>query len=124
MCCATALLHLLHCGLSVFSSYMITRQDNHTDTRSCISDWQDSPRPHAPSYMRLLYMGKILQDEDTLTCEYLFSSSHFTPFPLLRFCFLLLERVAGGEREGTGKPQMSTGQQCRYSLLSLPLLFW
>ncbi|KAJ3523854.1 hypothetical protein NM688_g8658 [Phlebia brevispora] len=29
-------------------------------------DWQDE-RPPAPSYLRILYLGKILQDEDTLT---------------------------------------------------------
>lgn len=32
-------------------------------------DWQDE-RPPAPSYLRILYLGKILQDDDTLlrTC--------------------------------------------------------
>ncbi|KAI0700169.1 ubiquitin-related domain-containing protein [Cytidiella melzeri] len=29
------------------------------------SEWQDE-RPPAPSYLRILYLGKILQDEDTL----------------------------------------------------------
>lgn len=29
------------------------------------ADWQDE-RPPAPSYLRILYLGKILQDEDTL----------------------------------------------------------
>ena len=28
-------------------------------------EWQDE-RPPAPSYLRILYLGKILQDEDTL----------------------------------------------------------
>ncbi|KAH9974121.1 ubiquitin-related domain-containing protein, partial [Lactifluus volemus] len=29
------------------------------------NDWQDE-RPPAPSYLRVLYLGKILQDDDTL----------------------------------------------------------
>jgi hypothetical protein len=29
-------------------------------------EWQDE-RPPAPSYLRILYLGKILQDDDTLT---------------------------------------------------------
>ena len=31
-------------------------------------EWQDE-RPPAPSYLRILYLGKILQDDDTLTSE-------------------------------------------------------
>lgn len=32
------------------------------------SDWQDSDsRPHAPAYIRLIYQGKVLQDEDMLS---------------------------------------------------------
>ncbi|KAI0037236.1 ubiquitin-related domain-containing protein, partial [Vararia minispora EC-137] len=30
------------------------------------NDWQDE-RPPAPSYFRILYLGKVLQDEETLT---------------------------------------------------------
>jgi len=30
------------------------------------SDWQDE-RPPAPSFLRVLYLGKILQDEETLS---------------------------------------------------------
>ncbi|KAI0264644.1 ubiquitin-related domain-containing protein [Gloeopeniophorella convolvens] len=30
------------------------------------NDWQDE-RPPAPSFLRVLYLGKILQDDDTLT---------------------------------------------------------
>jgi len=30
------------------------------------NDWQDE-RPPAPSFLRILYLGKILQDDDTLT---------------------------------------------------------
>lgn len=33
-------------------------------------DWQDE-RPPAPSYLRILYLGKILQDDDTLLRAYL-----------------------------------------------------
>ncbi|KAG1763313.1 hypothetical protein EDD22DRAFT_777177 [Suillus occidentalis] len=33
------------------------------------ADWQDES-PQAPSHLRILYLGKILQDEDTLTREY------------------------------------------------------
>ena len=36
-------------------------------------EWQDE-RPPAPSYLRILYLGKILQDEDTLS-----STSHPSP---------------------------------------------
>jgi hypothetical protein len=35
-------------------------------------DWQDE-RPPAPSYLRVLYLGKILQDDDTLTRTYIWS---------------------------------------------------
>ncbi|CDO69074.1 hypothetical protein BN946_scf184992.g23 [Trametes cinnabarina] len=34
------------------------------------NDWQDE-RPPAPSYLRILYLGKILQDEDSLDSAYL-----------------------------------------------------
>lgn len=37
------------------------------------AEWQDE-RPPAPSYLRILYLGKILQDEDTLS-----STSHSSP---------------------------------------------
>ncbi|KAI0053104.1 hypothetical protein FA95DRAFT_1450990, partial [Auriscalpium vulgare] len=30
------------------------------------NDWQDE-RPPAPSYLRILYLGKVLQDDDTLS---------------------------------------------------------
>lgn len=33
-----------------------------------LSEWQDE-RPPAPSYMRLLYLGKMLQDDETLSGE-------------------------------------------------------
>ncbi|KAH9939190.1 ubiquitin-related domain-containing protein, partial [Amylocystis lapponica] len=33
------------------------------------AEWQDE-RPPAPSYFRILYLGKILQDDDTLSSEY------------------------------------------------------
>lgn len=39
-------------------------------TRICLAEWQDE-RPPAPSYLRILYLGKILQDEDTLESKYL-----------------------------------------------------
>ncbi|KAI0825918.1 ubiquitin-related domain-containing protein, partial [Irpex lacteus] len=32
------------------------------------NEWQDE-RPPAPSYLRILYLGKILQDEDTLESD-------------------------------------------------------
>lgn len=35
-----------------------------------ISEWQDE-RPPAPSYLRVLYLGKMLQDDETLISEYL-----------------------------------------------------
>lgn len=37
------------------------------------AEWQDE-RPPAPSYLRILYLGKILQDEETLS-----STSHPSP---------------------------------------------
>ncbi|KAI9508102.1 ubiquitin-2 like Rad60 SUMO-like-domain-containing protein [Russula earlei] len=42
------------------------------------NDWQDE-RPPAPSFLRVLYLGKILQDEDTLT--QLKFPSYTTPEP-------------------------------------------
>jgi len=33
-------------------------------------DWQDE-RPPAPSYLRVLYLGRMLQDDETLTSEFL-----------------------------------------------------
>lgn len=33
-----------------------------------LPEWQDE-RPPAPSYLRILYLGKILQDDDSLTSE-------------------------------------------------------
>ncbi|KAG1843064.1 ubiquitin-related domain-containing protein, partial [Suillus tomentosus] len=38
------------------------------------ADWQDES-PQAPSHLRILYLGKILQDEDTLTREQTYSSA-------------------------------------------------
>ena len=41
---------------------------NFTDVDPCFDiapDWQDE-RPPAPSYLRILHLGKILQDDDTL----------------------------------------------------------
>lgn len=32
------------------------------------AEWQDE-RPPAPSYLRVLYLGKILQDDDTLSSK-------------------------------------------------------
>lgn len=41
-----------------------------------IVEWQDE-RPPAPSYLRVLYLGKMLLDDDTLTSASLgLSSSH------------------------------------------------
>jgi len=42
------------------------------------NDWQDE-RPPAPSFLRILYLGKILQDDDTLT--QLNFPSHTPPEP-------------------------------------------
>jgi Ubiquitin-2 like Rad60 SUMO-like len=39
------------------------------------SDWSDE-RPPAPNYLRILYLGKMLHDEDVLECE--FSQAIFT----------------------------------------------
>jgi len=40
-------------------------------------DWQDE-RPPAPSYLRVLYLGRMLQDDETLLSEYSFL---FISFP-------------------------------------------
>lgn len=34
----------------------------------CI-DWQEQPRPDGPAYLRLLHLGRVLVDEDTLDRE-------------------------------------------------------
>ena len=39
-----------------------------------LTEWQDE-RPPSPSYLRVLYLGKILQDEDTL------ASKLYLPYP-------------------------------------------
>ena len=39
------------------------------------ADWSDE-RPPAPNYLRVLYLGKMLQDEEVLGCE--FSKGFFT----------------------------------------------
>jgi hypothetical protein len=36
------------------------------DDRVATTDWQDE-HPPAPSHLRVLYLGKILQDDETLT---------------------------------------------------------
>ena len=41
------------------------------------ADWQDQ-RPPAPSYFRILHLGKVLQDDDTLAREFSASSSVLT----------------------------------------------
>ena len=33
------------------------------------TDWSDE-RPPAPNYLRVLYLGKMLQDEEVLECEF------------------------------------------------------
>lgn len=42
------------------------------------SDWQNDERPPAPSYLRILYLGRILQDDDTLSK---LNFPHHTPPP-------------------------------------------
>ena len=39
-----------------------------------VLEWQDE-RPPAPNYLRILYLGKMLQDDETLTCMALLYSS-------------------------------------------------
>lgn len=39
-------------------------------------DWQDD-RPPAPSYLRVLYLGRMLQDDETLSSEFLFLATSF-----------------------------------------------
>lgn len=36
------------------------------DDRVATTDWQDE-HPPAPSHLRVLYLGRILQDDETLT---------------------------------------------------------
>ena len=42
---------------------------SHVTTLAIDNEWQ-SERPPAPSYLRLLYLGKMLQDDDTLTSAF------------------------------------------------------
>lgn len=56
-------------------------------TRGRLLDWQDE-RPPAPSYLRILYLGKILQDEDTLISAYLHVPPSAAP----------VRRLIGGQR--------------------------
>jgi hypothetical protein len=39
-----------------------------------IADWNDTERPPAPAYLRILYLGKVLQDDETLSRTFLSSS--------------------------------------------------
>lgn len=53
------------------------------------TDWQDD-RPPAPSYLRVLYLGRMLQDDETLNSEFwpfsfcisLFPSLHPNKYPV------------------------------------------
>jgi hypothetical protein len=51
-----------------------------------MSDWQDE-RPPAPSYLRVLYLGRMLQDDETLVGECL---QDFFDIELLSFCRILV----------------------------------
>ena len=51
--------------------------------RSGMSEWQDE-RPPAPSYIRVLYLGRMLQDDETLAGECL------SNFPSVSFLFYFL----------------------------------
>jgi hypothetical protein len=54
-----------------------------------LADWQDE-HPPTPSYLRILHLGKILQDDDTLSSMSFFlflssTQSSLTPFTALSF---------------------------------------
>jgi len=51
------------------------------------SEWQDE-RTAAPSYLRILYLGKILQDDDTLASKLFNFSGLFTPLHYLEQDYL------------------------------------
>ena len=57
---------LPHClTISLFPTLDLLPRTRCNDTYDT-AEWQDE-RPPAPSYLRILYLGKILQDDDTLT---------------------------------------------------------
>jgi hypothetical protein len=55
-----SVLHRLHHGVKL--------------TGENIADWNDTERPPAPAYLRILYLGKVLQDDETLSRTFLSSS--------------------------------------------------
>jgi len=56
--------------------YAIAAAERGIDIDACVLDWQDE-RPPAPSYLRVLYLGRMLQDDESLssTSDSLVSSS-------------------------------------------------
>lgn len=52
-----------------------------------ILEWEDE-RPLAPSYLRVLYLGKMLQDDDTLTSAFPTPFARRPPAPFRRPPFL------------------------------------
>lgn len=52
---------------------------------SGLSEWQDE-RPPSPSYLRVLYLGKMLQDDETLISEYLCKTCSIVSFICTLFC--------------------------------------
>ena len=57
-----------------------------------IAEWPDE-KPPAPNFLRILYLGKILQDEDTLTSKFYPGLSSFY-FQYHSLCFLRNRRSA------------------------------
>lgn len=76
------------------------------------ADWQDE-RPPAPSYLRILYLGKILQDEDTLISAYLHAPRRAAP----------VRRLTGGQRLDSQPiyPRLQAKRTVRQPHHSLPL---
>jgi len=49
----------------VAGRYAIPSAECEVEIHACVLDWQDE-RPPAPSYLRVLYLGRMLQDDESL----------------------------------------------------------
>jgi len=57
-------------GMWTFGYILAFQPLSHRHSLVDMIDWQDE-RPPAPSYLRVLYLGRMLQDDETLTSEFL-----------------------------------------------------
>ncbi|KAI0367243.1 hypothetical protein BV20DRAFT_902830, partial [Pilatotrama ljubarskyi] len=73
------------------------------------NDWQDE-RPPAPSYLRILYLGKILQDEDSLD-KLSFPTQLPSPAPSATIVHLSIRPYAPPPEDMPKKKRRNTGGQ-------------